>query len=108
MGVRKVPEKGDLRCLRQASLKTLRILFLPATKNTAHGQPAIPLMEESLSFGVMAKTEYLGAARGLTLHGGVNGKHLILPWKGQKAEVLKVMRAWGEDEGEEKIWGGEG
>lgn len=73
--------------------QNLQNLILTSHKNTAHGQPAIPLTEESLSFGVMAKTEYLGAARGLTLHGGVNGRHLILPWKGQKAEVLKVMRA---------------
>lgn len=50
----------------------------------------------------MAKTEYLGNARGLTLHRGVNGMHLILPWKGQRAEVMRVMRARIGDEGEEE------
>lgn len=51
--------------------------------------------------GGMAKAEYLGDAGGLTLHGGVNGMHLLLPPKGQRAEVKRVMRARDGDEGEE-------
>lgn len=56
----------------------------------------------------MAKTEYLGNARGLTLHGGVNGMHLILPWKGQRAEVMRVMRARVGDQGRRRLEVGEG
>lgn len=79
--------------LKAGLTQNLQNLILTSQKNTPHGQPEIPLTEESLSFEIIAKTEYLGAARGLTLHGGVNGMHLILLWKGQRAEVVKVMRA---------------
>ena len=54
----------------------------------------------------MAKTDYLGNARGLTLHRGVNGMHLILPWKGQRAEVMRVMRARVGDKGRRRPGGG--
>lgn len=76
-----VPKRMAWRCSRLVPLKPSRIWFLsvcPTPPQTHSSQPEIPLTEESFFIGVMAKTEYLGNARGLTLHGGVNGMHLIL------------------------------
>lgn len=93
MGVVESPRKGWSEMLKAGVTQNFQNLVLTSPPKRHSSQPEIPLTEESFSDGVMVKTEYLGNARGLTLHRGVNGMHLILPWKGQRAEVMRVMRA---------------
>lgn len=55
----------------------------------------------------MAKTEYLGNARGLALHGGVNGMHLILSLEGSEGRGHESNESphWRRRGGGELRWG---
>lgn len=93
VGVRQSSRKGRSERLDAGLTPKLLNLILTSPPKTPPHQPEIPLTEESLSLGVTAKTKYLGAGRGLTFTWRCEWHASDPSLKGQRAEVMRVIRA---------------